>query len=167
MTAPKDRFWAKVLFKEFIRHYRKMNDEQIVEDVKQSMDDLDDLNEDGESFGSKMVKWSTERKNQYPQAAENGAKGGRPKSSDSRSLQQKTGSVTNRHLRCPTTKEEFRQFVYDQDLNISLSEDWYAIHEARDWTDNEGGPLKNWKGALTNYCRSRENQLRGNHDERN
>ena len=60
--------------------------------------------------------------------------------------------------RGPTTKEEFRQFVYEQDLNISLAEDWYAIHEARDWTDNEGGPLKNWKGALTNYCRSREIQ---------
>lgn len=60
--------------------------------------------------------------------------------------------------RGPTTKEEFRQFVYEQDLNISLAEDWYAMHEARDWTDNEGGPLKNWKGALTNYCRSRENQ---------
>lgn len=69
--------------------------------------------------------------------------------------------------RWPTTKEEFRQFVYEQDLNISIAEDWYAIHEARDWTDNEGGPLKNWKGALTNYCRSRENQLRSNHDGTN
>lgn len=80
---------------------------------------------------------------------------------------QRPGGASNRRLRCPTTKEEFRQFVYEQDLNISLAEDWYAIHEARDWTDNEGGPLKNWKGALTNYCRSRENQLRSNHDERN
>ena len=70
------------------------------------------------------------------------------------------GAAAKRPLRNrgPTSKEEFRQFVYEQDLNISLAEDWYAIHEARDWTDNEGGPLKNWKGALTNYCRSRENQ---------
>lgn len=72
--------------------------------------------------------------------------------------QRGTSSRRPMRNRGPTTKEEFRQFVYEQDLNISLAEDWYAIHEARDWTDNEGGPLKNWKGALTNYCRSRENQ---------
>lgn len=80
MGAPKDRFWAKVLFKEFIRHYRKLSDEEIVNDVKQSMDDLDDLNECGNTFGSKMVRWSLERANTPAAEAsrKNGSNGGRP-----------------------------------------------------------------------------------------
>ena len=79
MTALNDRFWAKVLFSQFIKHYRKMNDEQIVADIKQSMDDLEDLIDEGDSFGAKMVRWSMERVDQYPQARENGKKGGRPR----------------------------------------------------------------------------------------
>ena len=78
-----DRFWAKVLFKEFIRHYRKLDDAQIVADVRKSMDDLEDLVDDADSFGSKMVRWSMERVDQpfATAARENGKKGGRPKKS--------------------------------------------------------------------------------------
>ena len=79
MTATKDRFWAKVLFKEFIRHYRKMTAEQKVADIDASMDALEDLDDSGESFGAKMVRWSMERADQYPMASENGKKGGRPR----------------------------------------------------------------------------------------
>ncbi len=79
MTATKDRFWAKVLFKEFIRHYRKMTPEQKVADIDESMDALEELDDSGESFGAKMVRWSMERAEQYPMASENGKKGGRPK----------------------------------------------------------------------------------------
>ena len=79
MASRNDRFWARVLFKEFIKHYRKMTDEQIVADVRQSMDDLEELVDDTTSFGSKMVRWSMERADRYPQASENGKKGGRPR----------------------------------------------------------------------------------------
>ena len=79
MTALNDRFWARVLFKEFIKHYRKLTDEQIVADVRQSMDDLEELVDGTTSFGSKMVRWSMERADRYPQASENGKKGGRPR----------------------------------------------------------------------------------------
>ena len=79
MTATKDRFWAKVLFKEFIRHYRKMTPEQKVADIDESMDALEELDDSGESFGAKMVRWSMERVEQYPMARANGKKGGRPR----------------------------------------------------------------------------------------
>lgn len=81
MQVPSDRYWARVLFKEFIRHFRRMTDEQVAEDIKKSMLDLEDLNPEGESFGSKMVRWSIERKESKPAIAsrENGKKGGRPK----------------------------------------------------------------------------------------
>lgn len=96
---------------------------------------------------------------QQPKSTQGATEGGSPPPTG-RPPGNQRGTSSRRPMRNrgPTTKEEFRQFVYEQDLNISLAEDWYAMHEARDWTDNEGGPLKNWKGALTNYCRSRENQ---------
>lgn len=79
MTAPNDRFWAKVFFRDFIKHYRKMTPEQIVEDVEKSMDDLENLEESGTSFGAKMIRASIGRAENYPQASENGKKGGRPR----------------------------------------------------------------------------------------
>ena len=79
MTALKDRFWAKVLFSQFIKHYRKMTPEQKVADIDASMDALEELDDSGVSFGAKMVRWSMERVEQYPMARENGKKGGRPR----------------------------------------------------------------------------------------
>lgn len=79
MNALKDRFWAKVLFSQFIKHYRKMTPEQKVADIDASMDALEDLDDTGDSFGAKMVRWSMERIEQYPMARENGKKGGRPR----------------------------------------------------------------------------------------
>ncbi len=92
MTAPNDRFYARVEFRDFIRHFRKLDDAAIVADVKQSMDDIENLNDDGSSFGSLMVKWSLARKERYPKAAENGRKGGRPRK------QQETGVLVNPSL---------------------------------------------------------------------
>jgi len=79
MTAPNDRFWAKVFFRDFIKHYRKMTPDQIVADVEKSMDDLENLEESGTSFGAKMIRASIGRAESYPQASENGKKGGRPR----------------------------------------------------------------------------------------
>ena len=81
MPRNSDTFWSRVLFKDFIRHFRKMSPEQIAEDITESMDALDDLNPDGDSFGSLMVRWANERMNgAFATAArENGKKGGRPR----------------------------------------------------------------------------------------
>ena len=81
MSVVWDIFWCKVFFKEYIKHYRKMTDEQIVKDVRQSMDDLEDLVDNSDSFGSQMVRWSVERAEQpfATAARENGKKGGRPR----------------------------------------------------------------------------------------
>ena len=79
MQVEWDKFWCKVLFKEFIKHFRKMNDEQMAKDIRQSMDDLEDMVQGSGSFGSKMVEWAAGRAEQYPFASENGKKGGRPR----------------------------------------------------------------------------------------
>lgn len=173
MTALKDRFWAKVAFKEFIRHFRKLSPEQIVSDVMASMDALEDLDDEGDSFGSKMVRWSMERVEQYPMAQANGQKGGRPRKSftadgeireDSQGIRtaaaitKSNGSArppvrsSAMNSRCPNSREEFHAFVADNNLHEGLAEEWYAIHEARGWVDENGNPIKNWRGALKNYC---------------
>lgn len=73
-------WWAKVLYAEFIRHYRKLDDAAIVADVRQSMDDLEELRAAGESFGAKMVRWSEERiANNRRTKGVYGSKGGRPR----------------------------------------------------------------------------------------
>lgn len=328
-----DRFWAKVLFKEFIRHYRKLDDAQIVGDVRKSMDDLEDLVDDADSFGSKMVRWSMERVDARPAEAsrENGKKGGRPKKipqdapngnagvdmsdagngaasksptscdqftadgdiredsqakpdgsaisrnetrahdalepsaniygdaatregaeafigresgayapttvsrnmrrvpqneapahgfSGGRTAQgtmspspsgaaqdgkfrgsaktqgesntgstvpavcpesgdisearqsrrtdgQRVGNVARppvrspgRNSRCPNSREEFHAFVADNNLHENLAEEWYAMHEARGWVDKNGTPIKDWRGALYNYCTKTEQKRR-------
>lgn len=194
MAAPKDRFWAKVAFKEFIRHFRKLSPEQIVSDVMASMDALEDLDDEGDSFGSKMVRWSMERVEQYPMAQANGQKGGRPRKSitadgdsaniygdaatsdvaeatntisdfsEARQSKGRAGTDSVRgtpcvparsrakNSRCPNSREEFHAFVADNSLHEGLAEEWFAIHEARGWVDENGSPIKNWRGALKNYC---------------
>lgn len=216
MTALKDRFWAKVAFKEFIRHYRKMTAEQKAADIDASMDALEDLDDTGNSFGSKMVRWSMERVDQYPMAQENGKKGGRPRKdttadgdiredskdrksstpaniygdaatsdgaeatttisdfSEARESQRRAGADSIRgtpshsaparsrtkNSRCPNSREDFHAFVADNNLHEALAEEWYAIHEARGWVDENGYPIKNWRGALKNYCIKTEQKRR-------
>lgn len=84
MSAFNDRFWAKVLFKEFIKHFRKLSDEQKVSDINESMDALEDLDDTGSSFGAKMVRWSMQRADEPSAVAsrENGKKGGRPRKNE-------------------------------------------------------------------------------------
>lgn len=60
-----------------------MSDSEIAKDVRASMDDLEDLNDKGSSFGCKMVIWASKRKENYPAAVANGKKGGRPKKNTS------------------------------------------------------------------------------------
>lgn len=61
--------------------------------------------------------------------------------------------------RCPSSKDEFRDFVAENNLHVALAEEWFDLHQSRDWTDESGEPIKNWKGAVTNYCNKKEQRL--------
>lgn len=283
MPRNSETFWSRVLFRDFIRHFRKMTPEEVAADIEASMDALEDLNPDGESFGSLMVRWANERMNgAFATAArENGKKGGRPRKStadgdireDSLNLrdtgdrgklesgtsanlygprQAKNGDAATREgadesstvsrnmrrvpqneapahgfsggrtaqgtmsrspeaaaqsgniydqeaaqtstngpqaevprsqraggnsmrvakvstsparssgriSRCPNSREDFHAFVADNKLHEGLAEEWYAIHEARQWVDKNGNPIKDWRGALYNYCTKTEQKRR-------
>ena len=155
MTVPKDRYWAKVLFKEFIRHYRKLSDQQIVEDVRQSMDDLDDLNDNGDSFGSKMVRWSIERSNGSAAEAsrENGKKGGRP---TNESKAQAANVISfGKSGPMPTEYRAVMDFALENNLDEAfVRECWEATRE-RGWRDADGRPIKDWKGFVFKWVGTR------------
>lgn len=69
-----------------------MDDVQIADDIRKSMDDLDDLNCDGDSFGAKMVQWSNER---LKICQNNGLKGGRPRKNITPSVDAHSGNAGN------------------------------------------------------------------------
>lgn len=174
MTALKDRFWAKVLFSQFIKHYRKMTPEQKVADIDASMDALEELDDTGDSFGAKMVRWSMERVNQYPKASENGKKGGRPKKNSSEQEEARQnqrggegslrlgGHVTpSRTCRPPRDFEEVKDFIAQNGLDYDDARLWWERNYVeRDGIDKDGKPIKNWKGALVNACKAEETKRR-------
>jgi len=65
-----------------------------------------------------------------------------------------------KNSRCPNSREEFHAFVADNNLHEGLAEEWYAMHEARGWVDRDGKPIKDWRGALYNYCTKTEQKRR-------
>ena len=171
MAALNDRFWAKVLFSQFIKHFRKMNDEQIVADIRSSMDDLEDLNEEGDSFGAKMVRWSMERADEpfAVAARENGKKGGRPRKDSvedgARESQGRAGGgpvrggqriePPVRSLTLPTT-EQLYDFARAENLDEADARDWYEMTVVdRAGHDRYGKPITNWKAACKRFCKSK------------
>lgn len=72
-----ESFWCKIMFKDVISHFRKLDDKAIVKDIKDTMDALEDLNENGNSFGAMMVRNSKLRiEENRDKRAEAGRKGG-------------------------------------------------------------------------------------------
>lgn len=65
-----------------------------------------------------------------------------------------------KNSRCPNSREEFHAFVADNNLHEGLAEEWYAMHEEREWVDKNGNPIKDWRGALYNYCTKTEQKRR-------
>lgn len=65
-----------------------------------------------------------------------------------------------KNSRCPNSRDEFHAFVADNNLHEGLSEEWYAMHEDREWVDRDGKPINDWRGALYNYCTKTEKKRR-------
>ncbi len=76
----RNSFWAQLYFEDFVRHFRKMDDAAIVADVRQSMDDFENRNPDGISFGAEMVASAFARiQKNREKFAGYGIRGGRPR----------------------------------------------------------------------------------------
>ena len=101
--------FAAVKFKDFIRHYRKLGDAEIVADVQRSMDDLEVLNANGSSFGAEMVATMTARVNANREKNRaNGRKGGRPRK------QKEQEFLVNRRTSLPGTSSGNGEALNDE-----------------------------------------------------
>lgn len=57
------------------------------------------------------------------------------------------------------TKNSLYDFVRQFHLNEFVARNWYEWHIENGFTDQQGNPIKNWKGALLNYCRTKKHGI--------
>ena len=98
-----------------------------------------------------------EAKEVYEKRVKAGENGGRPPNPPKPPNETKIKPI--QLGRCPSSKDEFRDFVAENNLHVALAEEWFDLHQSREWTDESGEPIKNWKGAVTNYCNKKEQRL--------
>lgn len=191
-----ESFWCKIMFKEFIKHFRKLDDKAIVKDIKDSMDALEELNSDGNSFGAAMVRSANIRiEANRDKRAEAGRKGGQARAQNRRKnlaaedggdreasqnnatsedakLESGTSSPqdfsvsqetrpgvrapgrTRRKFRPPST-EDLYNFCEDNSLDSADARDCFEMCAERDWKDQNGKQIVDWKKFVTGFCESR------------
>lgn len=148
MAPTNNIFWCKVFFQNFIKHFRKLNDEQIVRDIRQSMDDLEDLVPDTDSFGSQMVRWALERVDEpfATAARENGKKGGRPKKNtadgDTREDSQDRKSGTSANLYGDSASGDASEVVLNRESGVVEPTTISDFSGARESTRTDGHSLR-------------------------
>ena len=55
----------------------------------------------------------------------------------------------------PRNKEEVRLFAIDNGLDVDDANDWAEMNlRERHGRDKDGKPIRNWKGAIRNYCKA-------------
>lgn len=152
-TAP---FWTKVLFKDFIKHFRKMTDNEIAKDIRESMDDLDECNGESASFGSFMVRSSIERISETSEARkEAGLKGAQARWSRQQPTAEQQPIVKPRPLKPPSVQQLY-DFCADNSIDEAYAREWYEMCSDRQWKDRAMKPIENWKGALVNYVKNKQ-----------
>lgn len=147
-------FWAKVSFSDFIKHFRKMTDEQIVADVRESMDVLEDSISSGNSFGAFMLRVSQERIKQRGEVNRANALAGHEKAGH----EIRIPKPQRQQPKFPS-KEELYDFCVENSLDDSLAREWFEITLSRGGKTREGTIIENWKGAVTKYVEARLKNL--------
>lgn len=135
----KQPFWAKIFFIDFVGHYIGMTDDEIVNDVRESIVALTKNDGSSKSFGSMMVKSSKERimAKAAEASRENGCMGGRP-------------------LKLPNWND-FLEFVGREGLDYTDARQWWEMSIVdRGGKDRDGKPIKNWIAMLLNFCKSKQ-----------
>ena len=135
----KESFFVKLMFKDYIAHYRKLTPDQAAADVAESMEALETCNPKGTSFGAKLVRMAMDRANSAAAIASrnNGNAGGRP-------------------LKLPTW-DEFLRYINVHGIDYTDAREWWEMTMVdRAGKDRDGKTIKNWIGALTNFIRAKE-----------
>ena len=150
-----ENFWAKVFFSEFVRHFIEMNDEEIVADIRESILSLIKLKTDNNSFGAMIVKSAdTRRKAKATLASQsNGKKGGRPPKIPPHPQDGVQEGVLD--LDPPDTMELY-DFCFANSIPEDVGREWFEMCKDRNWCFRDGSKIHNWKGALKNFAKAKE-----------
>ena len=163
-----ESFWCKVLFKQFISHFRKLSDDAIIADIKDSMDALEELQETGDSFGAMMVRLSNKRiLENSEKRAEAGRKGGYAKAKNCKKKKAEATpseqpgvnepSRSKRKFHAPSTQDLY-DFCADNGLDEADARDCFEMSTERGWKDQNGKQIVDWKKFVIGFCESRQNK---------
>ena len=180
--ASKRITWSKMDFKDFIDHYKDMSPEEIVADVQQSINDFENRNENGDSFGAHQVRKAdaTSKEAHARASRENGKLGGRPRKNAHLKAQEApicdpgytdTAKPKKRPTRppkpqqkaymlpktpLPRNPDEVRDVVYQCNLDGDDAYQWWQMTMVdRHGRDRYGNVIYNWPGALIRFCEAK------------
>lgn len=72
-----------------------------------------------------------------------------------RESQRRAGAQALAVRNLPRNKEEVRLFAIDNGLDVDDANDWAEMNlRERHGRDKDGKPIRNWKGAILNYCKA-------------
>lgn len=75
--------------------------------------------------------------------------------SQARESQGRAGAQALAVRNLPRNKEEVRLFAIDNGLDVDDANDWAEMNlRERHGRDKDGKPIRNWKGAILNYCKA-------------
>ena len=74
---------------------------------------------------------------------------------EARQSQGRAGAQALAVRNLPRNKEEVRLFAIDNGLDVDDANDWAEMNlRERHGRDKDGKPIRNWKGAILNYCKA-------------
>ena len=116
-------WWTKVDLKEdFCEHFCEMTDNEIVSDIRKSINSILKQRPDGNDFGAKMVKKAIERvKSKHDKAVSSGALGGAAKARNKKENEKKTENPVERSTK--SDSKEPGDLVYGSCENVFLTQD--------------------------------------------
>lgn len=141
-------WWVKIFFDDFCSHFFEMSDEEIVKDVRDSVKSLLEKNQQGNSFGAKMVRDASRRVSEKSETYR-------------QNVNRRWHPAIPIHVEGSTSvSEPTIQSIYDFARTNGLDEvdarDFYEMNFVeRGGKDKDGNPVKNWQGMLKRFCQSR------------
>ena len=141
--------WVALPILDFVREIRRFGSdcEAGFQWVRKFADDLLLCNFDTDDEFTRGLLM--EAKERYMKRSAAGKLGGRPS----------TRSPATRQPAVPNlpSKEQLYDFAAEQGLDETVAREWYEMTiTERGGLHRNGSPIQNWRGAVKNYCKSRQ-----------
>lgn len=139
-------YWAKVIFIDFVSHFRKLSQEEVYRDIQDSMDAVENNDRSKECFGKKLLEWADARSEVYKKNAENGSKGGLAKKANQlkRTDQLIYGNFENVYLSQDEYNDLAQRFGNLNELNSAIENLSAKLEDGSQKSENHYATLAYW-----------------------